>query len=107
MPHVSSRPRQRHIHINLIPRHEHFARRIFFDNAQLHQRGDIGVHILVMPPQLLRQRVNRRRNDALLCGYRRRLNVHRRSFEFLRGMPHVIGALLCQPQAGFAATRHA
>ena len=28
--------RQLHIHINLIPRHEHFARRIFFDNAQLH-----------------------------------------------------------------------
>ena len=60
----SGRLRQRHIHINLIPRHKYFAIRILLDDAQLQQRGDIGMHIFVMPPQLLCQRVNGRRADA-------------------------------------------
>jgi hypothetical protein len=40
-------------------------------------------------------------------GRGRRLNVHRRHLESLRGLPHVVSALLCQPQARFATTRHA
>ena len=38
-------------------------------------------------------------------GPRCRDNIHRHDFESLLSLPHIVGVLLCQPQAGFAATR--
>lgn len=43
---------------------------------------------------------------TLLRGYRRGLHLHGCNLESLPGLPHVVGALLCQPQAGFASARH-
>ena len=39
-----------------------------------------------------------------LCGHRRGLYVHRCDLESLCSLPYVIGALLGQPQTGFAST---
>jgi hypothetical protein len=47
------------------------------------------------------------RGKTDLSSHWRGLYVHWRGLESLSGLPHVIGALLCQPQPGLASTRHA